>query len=94
MSYIRAEEVLPRDLIDAIQQYVDGKAIYIPSRQKKPWGSGTGARTDLFEGNRRIFEEFQSGTPILVLADRYAVSDKSIQRILRKMKETEPNRAT
>ena len=30
MSYIRAEEVLPKELIETIQQYVNGKAIYIP----------------------------------------------------------------
>ena len=27
MSYIRAEEVLPKELIETIQQYVNGKAI-------------------------------------------------------------------
>lgn len=26
MSYIRAEEVLPKELIETIQQYVNGKA--------------------------------------------------------------------
>ena len=30
MSYIRAEHVLPQELIETIQQYVDGKLIYIP----------------------------------------------------------------
>ena len=39
MSYIRAEEVLPKALIETIQQYVNGKAIYIPSTSKKEWGS-------------------------------------------------------
>ncbi len=41
MSYIRAEEVLPKELIETIQQYVNGKAIYIPSTSKKEWGSHT-----------------------------------------------------
>ena len=31
MSYISAEDVLPKELIETIQQYVNGKAIYIPS---------------------------------------------------------------
>ena len=35
MSYIRAEEVLPKELIETIQQYVNGKAIYIPSTLKR-----------------------------------------------------------
>lgn len=30
MSYISAEEVLPKELIETIQQYVSGKSIYIP----------------------------------------------------------------
>ena len=30
MSYIRAEEVLPKELIEAIQQYISGENIYIP----------------------------------------------------------------
>lgn len=37
MSYIRAEDVLPKELIETIQQYVNGKAIYIPSISKKAW---------------------------------------------------------
>lgn len=36
MSYIRAEEVLPKELIETIQQYVNGKAIYIfPAHLKR-----------------------------------------------------------
>ena len=27
MSYIRAEDILPKELIDTIQQYVSGKSI-------------------------------------------------------------------
>ena len=41
MSYIRADMILPRELIEAIQQYVDGKSIYIPRKEKREWGSGT-----------------------------------------------------
>ena len=29
MSQLRAEEILPRELIETIQQYVSGKSIYI-----------------------------------------------------------------
>ena len=28
MSYVRAEEILPKELIETIQQYVSGKSIY------------------------------------------------------------------
>ena len=32
MSYISAEDVLPKELIETIQQYVSGKSIYIPCK--------------------------------------------------------------
>ena len=35
MSYVRAENVLPKELIEAIQEYVSGKSIYIPCKEKK-----------------------------------------------------------
>lgn len=35
MSYISAEDVLPKELIETIQQYVSGKSIYIPCKEKK-----------------------------------------------------------
>lgn len=94
MSYIRAEDVLPKELIQTIQQYVDGKAIYIPSIQKKPWGSETKTRSILLERNQTICSEFQTGTPVAELARKYLISDKSIQRIIRRMKESEPERGT
>lgn len=31
MSYVKADEVLPQNIIAIIQQYIDGESIYIPS---------------------------------------------------------------
>ncbi len=92
MSYIRAEDVLPEKLIKTIQQYVDGKAIYIPSRQKKAWGSHTDTRSDLQERNRRIFEAFQAGASVEMLAKVHSLTTKSVQRIIRRMKGSEAKR--
>ena len=89
MSYIKAEDVLPKELIQTIQQYVDGKAIYIPSVLKKPWGSETKTRSILLERNQAIYAEFQAGTPVAELVRKYSISEKSIQRIIRSMKEPE-----
>ena len=46
MSYVRAEDVLPKELIETIQQYVSGQSIYIPCKEKKVWGSRT--KTNLY----------------------------------------------
>ena len=94
MSYIRAEDVLPKELIQTIQQYVDGKAIYIPSVQKKPWGSETKTRSILLERNREIWAAFRTGTPVSARTQRYSISEKSVQRIIRRMKASEPERGT
>lgn len=51
MSYISAEDVLPKELIETIQQYVSGKTIYIPSISKNAWGSHTDTKQYLKERN-------------------------------------------
>lgn len=61
MSYLRAEEVLPKELIETIQQYVNGKAIYIPSVEKQPWGSQTDTKKYMMERNLQIFDKYQNG---------------------------------
>ena len=56
MSYRKAEEILPRELIEVIQQYVDGENIYIPRKleHRKGWGERTQARQELDARNSAI----------------------------------------
>ena len=51
MAYAKASEVLPRQLLEAIQHYVDGAYLYIPRRRenRKRWGEGKEARRILRE---------------------------------------------
>lgn len=85
MRYIKAEEVLPRELVLEIQRYVDGVTLYIPRKaeNRRPWGCDTQYRTELAERNGRIRREFAQGVPVPELALRYHLSEKSIGRILR-----------
>ena len=39
MSYIRADEILPKELLEAIQQYIDGQTIYIPRKKNRNGGA-------------------------------------------------------
>ena len=91
MSYIRAEEVLPKELIETIQQYVNGKAIYIPSTEKQAWGSKTDTKKYLQERNALIYKEYRKGVAGSKLAEEFSLSDKSIQRIIRNMKVLKTN---
>ena len=87
MSYIKAENVLPQELIETIQQYVDGKLIYIPCREKQEWGTTTSAKAFFRERNERIYDTYRSGMSLRELAVRFSLSEKSIQRILRDQKQ-------
>ena len=83
MSYIKADQVLPKELLEAIQQYIDGTSIYIPSKQKQAWGNGTSSKAFFQERNKRIYDAWRSGACPKELSLRFALSEKSIQRILR-----------
>ena len=89
MSYIKADQVLPKELLEAIQQYIDGKSIYIPTKQKQAWGNGTSSKAFFQERNRRIYDAWLSGVSQKELSFRFALSEKSIQRILRQQNKQE-----
>ncbi len=92
MSYIKATDVLPQNIIEIIQQYIDGENIYIPRKESEHtvWGEKSGAREEMHRRNVMIYREYLSGTKTGDLADRYFLSEKSIQRIIRTMKNEEP----
>ena len=86
MSYIKAEEILPEDLIRQIQKYADGVYIYIPRKPgtRHAWGQKTGYKAELKARNDRIRSDYAAGTSIAALSRRYHLSEKSIRRILQK----------
>lgn len=86
MSYVRAEEILPQELIETIQQYVSGRSIYIPCKEKKSWGSLTDTKSYHKTRNHEICQKHRDGNSIQVLAEEYSLSEKSIQRIIRTVK--------
>ena len=61
MSYISAEDVLPKELIETIQQYVSGKSIYIPCKEKKVWGSQTKTKQYYKIRNQEICIKHKNG---------------------------------
>ncbi len=84
MSYKKAVSILPVELIELIQSYVDGEYIYIPRKEenKKTWGSNTAIKDELLSRNKSIFRDFADGVSMEELADKYFLSLKSIQRII------------
>lgn len=92
MGYIRAEDVLPEEVIDLIWQYVDGELVYIPRKgQKRCWGTVTGTRDNLKVRNESIYTRYMKGISVQELAACYCLSEKSIQRIIRELKKSPPS---
>lgn len=90
MSYINAKKLLPMDLVELIQDYIDGEYIYIPKKEdnKKSWGENTNIKNELTFRNNNIYEKYIDGYSVEELADKFYLSKKSIHRIiLNKKKE-------
>ena len=86
MSYIKAEAILPEELIRRIQEYADGVYIYIPRRpgNRQPWGQETGYKAELKLRNDRIRNDYAAGESVTALSRKFHLSEKSIRRILQK----------
>ena len=84
MPYTNAEDVLPPDLLEAVQRYVEGAQIYVPRREDKRlgWGMKNGTRRMLERRNREIRLRKSSGWSVEDLADRYHLSTDTIRKIL------------
>ena len=76
MSYKKADKILPKELLEIIQQYVEGESIYIPRKteNRRSWGDTTGIRQEIAARNTRLFRDYQNGADPVRLADKYCLS--------------------
>ncbi len=93
MSYIKAEEILPEEVLAIVQEYVDGQMLYIPRKpeHKRRWGACTGTKQSLELRNTNIYAKFQDGASAKDLAEEYFLTEKSVQRIIRNFKPSQDN---
>lgn len=86
MKYRNASEIFPDELLKEIQKYSSGELIYIPeSKERKGWGSKSGARAYYLKRNCEIRERYhREGKKISQLAEEYGLSTDTIRRILYK----------
>ena len=84
MSYVNAEGVLPKKLVEEIQKYIDGQLIYIPRKNENTlsWGEKNGTKEKLANRNERIVNGYYSGQNIEELSKAYYLSEKRIQGII------------
>ncbi len=91
MSYIKAEIILPQELLALIQEYADGQYLYIPKKatNHKGWGENTDSKVKVRTRDIEIFSKYKNGSCTNDLAEEYYLSLKSIQRIILKEKSNE-----
>ncbi|GAA0180163.1 CD3324 family protein [Clostridium sediminicola] len=88
MKYAKAQDVLPEEIVKIIQEYVDGKYLYVPRKHEnhKSWGESSGIKSSLKMRNNEIYKKYIEGTTINELTQEYYLSEKSIRRIINQEK--------
>lgn len=86
MRYVNALDILPKELLEELQQYVQGDLIYIPKPENKrtKWGVLSGERKRLQERNEQIKKLYREGTSIQMLAEQHHLSVETIKKIIYK----------
>jgi Mor family transcriptional regulator len=89
MKYEKAQNILPEDVVELIQQYIDGGYLYIPRKceNKKAWGENSGIKNELKDRNVEVFNSYKKGSPIKILAEKYYLTEQTIRRIIREEKK-------
>ncbi|MDU1602573.1 CD3324 family protein [Clostridium sp.] len=84
MKYVKAQDVLPEELIELIQKYIDGNYLYIPRKDDnhKSWGENSGIKNILKIRNKEIYIKYNNGMSVDALSNEYYLSKKSIRRII------------
>lgn len=89
MGYFKANDILPNEIIEEIQKYIDGELVYIPRKEnsRRKWGSKTGVKKILADRNRNIYQDYLSGMSFDALSDKYYLVPRSIKRIIFQQKK-------
>ncbi|WP_419025971.1 CD3324 family protein [Emergencia sp.] len=88
MGYQNPIDLLPKELLEQLQEYVEGQIIYIPKKKenRKLWGENTDTKQFFSSRNRQIYVDFQNGMDLGQLSEKYFLTEKSIQRIIKQQK--------
>jgi hypothetical protein len=84
VRYVKAEMILPDNLVREIQKYIQGEYLYIPSQpeKRKKWGENSGNREYIRNRNEDIRSKHKNGYAIDNLAEEFFLSIDSIKKII------------
>ena len=84
MKYVNANEVLPAELLAAVQKYYQGGYLYIPKGNACEVKRKTDYKIELEKRNQYIYLKHLEGRTNRQLANIYHLSEPSIRRIISK----------
>lgn len=84
MSYANARDIFPDEIVEMIQNYIDGECIYIPKKEDKKlsWGERSQSKKELLDRNAMMYEDYLKGMSIQNLSEKYYLAPKTIQKII------------
>ncbi|MGI6526780.1 MAG: CD3324 family protein [Caldicoprobacterales bacterium] len=87
MGYKNGKDVLPCELLQELQKYIQGELIYIPKQGnvRAGWGENNGTRQQIRRRNMEIHRLYTRGMRIRDLVSRYHLSEDSIRKIIVKV---------
>lgn len=90
MRYINGQDLIPRELLDLLQDYVQGAYVYIPKREdaKRRWGEQTNYIMELKHRNKLIYQKYLEGVSTSNLISIFHLSSSSIRRIILQERRT------
>ncbi|GAE03832.1 CD3324 family protein [Clostridium botulinum] len=88
MGYKQANKIFPADLLNEIQNYVDGQYGYIPRKDgnQRMWGEVNRSKEIISKRNIEIFKKYNNGISVKEVASMYYLSPKTIYKIINKIK--------
>lgn len=86
MKYKNAVSIVPEDLLDEIQQYVQGEYIYIPIKERAESKALTEYAVELQKRDEHIYTKALEGISNKTLSQVYCLSESSIRRIIIKQR--------
>ncbi len=86
MGYKQANKIFPADLLNEIQNYVDGQYVYIPRKDgnQRMWGEVNRSKEIISKRNIEIFKKYDNGISVKELASMYYLSPKLYIKLLTK----------
>lgn len=84
MKYKNAAKILPPEMIEQLQQYVQGEYLYIPIKDKEVHTNMTEYALEVQKRDGHIYTNHLLGISNAEQAKRYALSESSIRRIISK----------